>query len=202
MVFCPSLLNFALMHSGQKQLELYTVLMCVHIWGCESTWLCTLVSIWALYVCHSPLKLQLPSRHDLPLCRNQQTSQHLTNMGPQLSLRLRKTSITLLMTCGYCFSAISHGDLTHTHTLNVQWCLKWKVTSPLVAASNETPHLWSSTSIHFCPSSIPLFFPIFSHSASPGCTTVSERKRKRWTPLVISGLNNGARPRKVANNLA
>lgn len=98
------------------------VSLCVHIWGCESIWACTLTSICALFVCHSPLKLQLPSRHDFPLCRNQQTSQHLTNTSPQPSLRLKKTSITRRMTRVYCFlwQNISHGDLTHTHTLNVQ----------------------------------------------------------------------------------
>lgn len=183
------------------------VCLCVCTWGrCESIGACTQVSICALFVCHSPLKLQLPSRHDFPLCRNQHRSQHLTNMSHQLSLYLKKTSITLLMTGGYCFfwKNISHRDVTHTHTLKRQVSQMEGVTKlphlplwlPLMKPNTFGHPL---VSIFVCLPTF-CFFPIFFDSASPACTRVSERERE--TLLVISGLDNGARPRKVANNLA
>lgn len=166
MVFFPLVLNLALMCRRPKWLELWRPIYCLHVCphggaGVESIWVCTQVSICALFVCHSPLKLQLPSRHDFPLCRNQQTRQHLTSTTHQLSLRLTKTSITLPMTCGHCFPIGTSHILPHL----MYRCPKMESVSelphlPLWLPLMKTPHLRSSTSVHFCLSSIPLFFPL------------------------------------------
>lgn len=115
---------------GRYRTVLYFVSVCAHEgegWGWgrgdESIWACMQVSICALFVCHSPLKLQLHSRHDFPLCWNQETGQYLTRVSHQLPLRLEKT-------LGYCYfwSNISHLDLTYTCMIKTQTSQKEAVT--------------------------------------------------------------------------
>lgn len=178
MVFCPLVLNLVVMHCGPKWLELWRLICCPHVCLCVCTlWgggfhLSVHASVHMCLVC-VPFSIKaaiaqqawfstLPKPTDKPA-----PHQH----DHQLLLRLKNTSITLLMTHGCCFWLnTSHGDLTHTHTLtgvSNGRCHR--------ATSNETPRLQSFTSVQFCLSSIPLFFPIFFNSASPACTRVREK---------------------------
>lgn len=95
-----------------------------------------------------------------------------------LSLRLKRLQ-SLWWHLDTATSATSH---IHIH-LKYR-CLKWPT------------HLRPSTSVHFCLSCFLFFFTL------PPLPVPCAWERKRGTLLVISGLDNGARPRKVANNLA
>lgn len=145
----------------------------------ESIWVCVHVSICALFVCHSPLKLQLPSRHDFPLCRNQRTSQHLTNTSQQ-SLRLKEPSITLMMTHsnGFFWAMFPVGT---SHILTQLTCRRpnkrcsWAATSTRPAASNDPTPLVIDLFLFLLYS---CFFPWFfnpPHHPAP----IWERERER-----------------------
>lgn len=176
---------------SQNGLELWALIyytrvcLCMCTWGgCESIWVCTQVSICAVFVCHSPLKLQLPSRHDFPLCCNQQTSQHLTNTSHQLSLLTQKR---LQSFCWWHIETASSDKifpmgtshiLTHlTYTGVTNRRCHWAATSPLVATCNETPHTFGHSSIFVSLLFLCFFHSFFFHSASPACTILSQREK-------------------------